>query len=332
MINYWKALDIKLKKCPSMLTDEEKKYLYWLGKNSYNGLGEVVEVGCWLGSSTTHLLMGLKENENFRKQKIHVFDNFIWNTFSDLELRRKCEEDPELRTIIRETGYFEKPIKPDESFEPLFRSICADDLGYMQVKCAELQEFPNSIHSGRLLKWDSVNKVEILFIDAAKTWYALNYLFAEFSGSLMPGESLIISQDYKVPYSYWHILFFEFFSEYFKIEHAVSGGGTVTFRLEKEFPFPRKLVFPDSEDEMTFYEMSEIFERVIKKWRDAGDDLTAVHLYLPYAVMCHKKKQHKKAMEQIAIAWSCWSNKKTIELCASRYLNEPDLTKWGLYK
>lgn len=327
----WQLLDIKLKKCPAMLSDEEKKYLYWVGQDVWKGKGEIVEIGCWLGGSTCHLVMGLRENERFIGRKVYVFDNFVWNNFYDQELRKKCDEDPEIKNLIEKTDYFKKPIKSNKSFEPLFKAICKNELDRLDVKCAELLEHPYKRPGGELLTWPTTKKVEILFIDAAKTWYSLHYLFSIFSKSLIPDKSLIISQDYRVPYSYYHVIFFEIFSAYFEVEHVITGGGTVTFRLRKEFPFPEKVNFPLTENDLGYEELCSIFERTIKKWHEMGDDNTALHLRGSYAVMCHNKGHHQEAMKQIEIAWLNWHNKKALQDWARRYLNEPNLQKWGLY-
>ena len=326
----WNQESIEIKPWPAMISDEEKRYLHWIGKN-WQGLGEIVEVGCWLGGSTTHLLMGLKENPAFNNKKLWVYDNFVWEDFYDKDLAKRCENNIEIKQQLESAGYFSAQLKSQDSFLPLFKNLCVADLDFMDINEAYLQESTNTQPKGDLIAWPSKEPIEVLFVDAAKHWYSLYYLFKVFAPYLIPGKSLIISQDYKAPYSsYWHVVFFELFSEYFQVEQLTHCGGTVTFRLIKEFPFPDQLDFPLSEADMKYADLVTIFEKVIQKWTDLKDQDTADHLRLPYAIMCHNKGHHKEAMKQIQLCWNSWHNKDAIEFTAKRYLNEPDLSRWGL--
>ena len=44
-----------LPKVPGMISNSDRRYLYWLASQGYTGTGAVVEVGTWLGLSTIHL-------------------------------------------------------------------------------------------------------------------------------------------------------------------------------------------------------------------------------------------------------------------------------------
>ena len=54
---------------PGMITEEETKYYYWLGQ-FFKGIGEAVELGCWLGRSTFFILGGLQRSPSFRGKKL----------------------------------------------------------------------------------------------------------------------------------------------------------------------------------------------------------------------------------------------------------------------
>ena len=61
-----KFVDVKLPNLPEipcMITKAEKRYLYWLIAETYTGSGAIVELGPWLGASTTHLAVGLKASK-----------------------------------------------------------------------------------------------------------------------------------------------------------------------------------------------------------------------------------------------------------------------------
>jgi predicted O-methyltransferase YrrM len=47
-----------------MLSQQERQYLCEYTKNEYSGIGAIVDLGCWLGSSTILMAIGLVENPN----------------------------------------------------------------------------------------------------------------------------------------------------------------------------------------------------------------------------------------------------------------------------
>ena len=65
-----------------MTTRWEQAYLRRYAQKKYSGQGEIVDLGCWLGSSTTALAMGLKNNRkvNAQERRIHAYDLFIWDS------------------------------------------------------------------------------------------------------------------------------------------------------------------------------------------------------------------------------------------------------------
>jgi hypothetical protein len=49
----------KLRRLHGMTTANEKAYLYWYGKHIFTGKGDIVHLGCWLGSTNISLAIGL---------------------------------------------------------------------------------------------------------------------------------------------------------------------------------------------------------------------------------------------------------------------------------
>lgn len=66
---------------PTMLSPEELRYLYWLGRDVWTDSGAIVEIGPWLGGSTVSLLIGARDRVRPANHKLHAFDNFIWHDF-----------------------------------------------------------------------------------------------------------------------------------------------------------------------------------------------------------------------------------------------------------
>ena len=76
---------------PTMISDEERRYLYWLAARVWSGSGDIVEIGPWLGGSTYCLAAGMCDSGHRVAGRLKVFDNFIWRDFmadrAPLELR-----------------------------------------------------------------------------------------------------------------------------------------------------------------------------------------------------------------------------------------------------
>jgi predicted O-methyltransferase YrrM len=65
----------------SMLTDLEKQYLHTFAFKKYAGQSAIVDLGCWLGSSTIALASGLRKRRDLqlRSALVHAHDRFIWD-------------------------------------------------------------------------------------------------------------------------------------------------------------------------------------------------------------------------------------------------------------
>lgn len=75
----WQNEELPACHIPGMLTESDRKY-YLFATQTYAGIGEIVEIGCWLGCSTFHILHGLQKNQRYNAQKLYVFDDFIWRS------------------------------------------------------------------------------------------------------------------------------------------------------------------------------------------------------------------------------------------------------------
>ncbi len=83
-----------------MISAEEQRYLYWLGRSGWTGEGDVVEIGPWLGGSTSCLASGMQASGHDARRRLQVFDNFVWREF--MATRAPL------------------PIRPGDSFETFF--------------------------------------------------------------------------------------------------------------------------------------------------------------------------------------------------------------------
>jgi hypothetical protein len=200
-----------------MLSPQELQYLYEYTQNEYSGIGEIVDLGCWLGSSTIAMAKGLVENTKpqVKNRQIHAYDIFIWESWMD-----GCGgvDGEDLK----------KKFKPGDSFfEEYQRQISA----WEKQICA---------HPGDLLQlgWQG-GEIEFLFIDAMKSWELTNSIIYDFFPCLIPGRSIVVQQDFSHYYTYWIHLIMYRLRDYFEVVCDIPHSGSVVFKYVKQIPDER---------------------------------------------------------------------------------------------
>lgn len=221
-MNPWQQVEFNYPAIPSMITDEEKVYLYWLASSVWTAEGHIVEIGPWLGGSTASLAAGMRRNTNNTDRKLHVFDNFIWRGFMSQRASLPLKEGDSFET------YFLENVKEYKDFIVTHKRSLPDEAIPSDRLAMEIRDV--NPDGSELLKWEPEEPVEILFIDGAKSWSGLKYLLDELSGGLIPGKSLLVCQDYKYWGSYWVPLILEMLQEHLELVHNLKFN-TVTFRL-----------------------------------------------------------------------------------------------------
>jgi hypothetical protein len=212
-----------------MLSDEEVQYLIWLTETQFQGFGAIVDLGPWLGSSTAALVEGLRRCR--RADFVHAFDLFEW-----------------------ERSYME-PIAPLDlpqgtSFLPAFWDNVG---GYASQIRAERQDLTRYRWSG--------GDIELLFVDAAKSWTLLNAIFAGFGDALVPGKSRVILQDYRHYDTYFLPLVFEGRPDLWVEREAVVQGTTVTFAPRRAVRGPGGIADEYGEEDFTLAAAEVILRR-----------------------------------------------------------------------
>ncbi len=185
---------------PGMITEAEGRFLYWLTRETALG-GAVVEVGTWLGRSTVHLAAGLRDAG--LPGRLHAYDRFVW-------LPDQAHQAPDL------------PLRPGQSFEPVFRRFVETVDPGVHVHRADLGE----------IVWDA-GPIDVLFLDAPKRWSEVWSALRTFGSHLVPGRSLLVFQDYLFPLSPEIALAMDRLRDRTARVHAVTPGGTVSFRVDR---------------------------------------------------------------------------------------------------
>jgi O-methyltransferase len=190
----------------SMMAPSEQDYLYNFAKHQFVGEGAIVDLGCWLGSSTVALAKGLQENKP--GTKIHSFDLFRWDSSMNLFTQGSDLQFAQGESFLSE---YLKQIEPWKD--------------QVQVYEGDLREFP----------WTG-GAIEFLFIDAMKSWDLANAIIQKYFGSLIPGRSIVYHQDFSYFGSYWIHLTMDRLREYFEPLYDVPHAWGFVFRLKKAIP------------------------------------------------------------------------------------------------
>jgi Methyltransferase domain len=153
----------------TMLTGEEGRLLRWVTECYFSGAGAICELGTFLGGSTARLAYGLSKNANTSNKKIQCFDRY------------ECAEHHKQQLL------YQHGIKPFDGVDilPISKQMLAAFADYIEFnKCDILDAY-----------WDN-GPIEVLFIDIAKTRQTNDHVMATFFPHLIPGQSLVIQQDY----------------------------------------------------------------------------------------------------------------------------------------
>lgn len=191
----------------SMLTDDERQFLYWCTAHYYENKGEIVELGPFVGGSSVAFAAGLRDAWRGSGRRIKVYDRFESDDFME-----KFYFVPNgLKTI-------------NKSFRHIYDAQTA---AYGDVL---------EIHSGDVVQehWSGA-PIEILFIDIAKNWRVNDHVNRTFLPHLMPGKSLVIQQDLYHQYEYWTIITMELLADYFEYVGFVKWNSAV-YRCVRRVP------------------------------------------------------------------------------------------------
>jgi hypothetical protein len=195
----------------SMLTHEERQYLVWLAAERIEGWGAVIDLGAWLGSSSAALAEGFRRAG--RPLTVQSFDRFIW------------EVEP---GHMSSAAGLEIPGGAD--FLPVFLHEIGEYAPWITARRADLTDYA----------WTE-GPIEVLFVDAAKSWELVNAILAGFAHALVPGKSRVVLQDYRLHDAYWLPLIFESRPDLWAEAEAVSDGTTVTFIPRRDLTAPDAL-------------------------------------------------------------------------------------------
>ncbi len=201
---------------PGMTTRQEREALFDWGRHRWEGFGELVDLGSWLGSLIAPLAEGLRHHSKIRPPfpSIHAYERFQYETWMEWEFSRH-------QLAI--------PPRVGDSYEPLFWELI------------EPWKEQVVLHRGDVMthRW-SGKPIELLVVDVMKSWPLASFTLQEFFPHLVPGRSWLMHQDFAHWATPWVALSMYRLREAFVVDHAVPGAGSVIFRLDR--PLERELL------------------------------------------------------------------------------------------
>lgn len=216
---------------PSMICEDESRFLHWIARNYLSGAGCIVDLGPLAGGSTHALCSGLALNPGAAGRiPVHSYD--LWHFFSGWE--------PFFPGVTPKVG---------DDIHPLFRKN-------LEVYGDVVVAHPGDLRKHR---WNG-GPIEILFIDSAKSLDLWTHILREFLPHCIPGRTLIVQQDWVCAECPWIHLTTARLSEYL-VPVDSPDGATVAFLLQH--PIPRAVLEEDDFLTPPVSAAAEHFERAV---------------------------------------------------------------------
>jgi hypothetical protein len=267
---------------PGMTQPDELRYFYWCCATQHRPGRRVVELGPYVGRSTMALAAGLRRSDP--GGKVVSIDRFQWDpwtlantlsyTMNGLNPSQRARLTPE-----------QLSPKERDSYLPLFEIFTEPLQDSIEVTSADLQSY----------RWCGA-PIDVLMIDAAKSWEILDQIVREFFPCLVDG-AVVIHQDYKHFFTHWLHPVTERMIEngVLSIAENVTGMPTRGFRYHKR---PDFRVDDYVQHAFSSAEADRLTARSARRFRSDQDRLAAA------SVSCQSLKVHghhdraRRAFEQ----------------------------------
>ncbi|TXN08118.1 hypothetical protein FV222_01255 [Methylobacterium sp. WL103] len=180
----------------SMLSSLELALLYALARDYWTGEGEIVDLGCLYGLTTRTMAEAVAQNTHVspaeKAQRIYAYDLFLAEDYDWWS---------QASSTVHAGSWFSDFLK-----------INRDRLD-MLVPCP-----------GDLLRMSwGAKPIEILMVDAAKSWDLNAWIVRKLFPNLIPGKSVVIQQDQVHSIEYWITITMEYFAEKFDYIDTIYG-------------------------------------------------------------------------------------------------------------
>jgi hypothetical protein len=195
------------------LTPLDRMAYFWAAKDFYTGAGSIVDAGALVGASTCILAEGVKQNGRRFSQSlvIHVYDLF------------QDDADGYCANLLRGWYNEKKGREAVYDFEPHFRRNTAAYENLIRLYKGDITKQP----------YEDARGIEVLSIDVAKNADLMLHCAKAFFPKLIPGQSLILHQDYIYAYQPWLQVAMELMSDIVELVYDVPNHCTSIFAVKR---------------------------------------------------------------------------------------------------
>jgi hypothetical protein len=238
----------KLDGMPTMLWREERLFLYHVARDLYQGRGEIVDLGAFLGGSAACFAAGLRDRRwgCDTHGRIHSFDLF-------------------------EYAPHHAPFLPDFAGGP-----GASTLPVFWQTVAPYEDSVRAV-AGDICRQTWRAPIEVLFVDFTQSWVHHDATADLFYRHLSAG-SILIHQDYLYVLCYWLHIFMEFYAEYFEVIEPFIPAASAAWRVKA--PLPDEALSVPLHRRLSTAAMRALLDRSVDRYRDILRGDRAVYLTL----------------------------------------------------
>jgi hypothetical protein len=310
---------------PSETSSRERRFLYNFFATIWNGDGDVIEIGPFLGGTTRAIALGMDANPRGAKDaKLYTYDRF--HGYYDLSrlveyLSPLIEKGVVSRSDLEATG-------ESTGFMDIFTKIHAGHAycGRILPLNQAAPDRPEDLEGGaQYLRIPEEVTASAVFVDGCKSWYGTKYFMKAVRKAVKPGAYFIL-QDYGWYTCFWVSAFLELLEDHFRLIGFVDT--TYAFVLTKALD--EKTIeerFPDTPAELGEERVCAIFDRLIAKAAERRDDDAAIRHGLHCAGALATLGNKTKARETIAALRrhpAAGAHQRIIDAAARRPTYGPD--------
>lgn len=287
----------------SMAFPTEKYFLYNFFRHVWNGRGDVMEIGSYLGSTTRAILMGMSENRSAHNPRFTTVDRFFCDSVPSLK-----KHFIKLHDDYKTSDESMRDVEEKNDWHQLFKEVHeqgpgADFLNIIRAVLPDTYDdpFPESLQK----EIDRTEGLGVLFIDGFKSWVAIKLTMKKLISKLNPG-SYIIFQDYGWPMGFWHPCFIETFKMFFK--PAILVDDTHAFEYVGGLDEKTIDLFPDHPTDWPAEKYKCIYQDLTTQAFDKNDTKSLLNysLQLGTALAAIGHEQEGEAIYNAAASMPCF--------------------------
>lgn len=258
---------------PGETSAAERYALYHWFRYLWNGAGDCLEVGPFLGGTSRAIALGMLNNSSRNPtSRFITVDRFNHYYRGDNLVKYLTP----LFTAGKLPREWQTSLKGQHlvSFLDVYKYLHMSTAysSILSIEEGTLCDKPQDLNNEGQPCFDSMFSsptLGALFIDGCKSWFSIKYLISNLAKRIVPG-TFVISQDYGWLTCFWLPVFFEIFSDHFELLACVDT--SYFFRVSKELNSDSiSENFPDHPRNMDKNKLLEIFSSIAFKASARGD-------------------------------------------------------------